>query len=199
MKSDILISGRGRPYLDGDSIDHGAPLVFAVHGVLTAAECTELIARIEALGPTNAPITTGRGFVMMPEVRNNERVMFDDHALARELFARLAELLPEQVCGMRKHGVNERFRCYRYTPGQRFAPHHDGAFRRDVAEQSQLTLMVYLNDGFGGGTTRFLDDDLDVVPHTGDALLFQHRQLHEGSVVTSGVKYVLRSDVMYRR
>jgi hypothetical protein len=28
------------------------------------------------------------------------------------------------------------------------------------------------------------------------ALLFQHQLLHEGCVVTSGVKYVLRSDVM---
>jgi hypothetical protein len=30
------------------------------------------------------------------------------------------------------------------------------------------------------------------------ALLFQHQLLHEGSEVTSGVKYVVRSDVMYR-
>lgn len=158
-----------------------------------------MIARIEALGPTDAPITTGRGFVMMPDVRNNERVMFDDHVLARELFARLAAALPDQLCGMRKHGVNERFRCYRYRPGQRFAAHQDGAFCRDANEHSQLTLMVYLNEGFGGGTTRFLDDDREVVPRSGDALLFQHRQWHEGAVVTSSVKYVLRSDVMYRR
>jgi hypothetical protein len=34
---------------------------------------------------------------------------------------------------------------------------------------------------------------------TGHALLFQHRLLHEGCPVRSGIKYVLRSDVMYRR
>ena len=31
------------------------------------------------------------------------------------------------------------------------------------------------------------------------ALLFQHRLLHEGAEVTAGVKYVVRSDIMYRR
>jgi hypothetical protein len=36
-------------------------------------------------------------------------------------------------------------------------------------------------------------------PKPGRALLFQHFLLHEGSAVTRGVKYVMRSDVMYRR
>lgn len=35
-------------------------------------------------------------------------------------------------------------------------------------------------------------------PRTGTALLFQHLLVHEGCVVRTGVKYVLRSDVMYR-
>ena len=94
--------------------------------------------------------------------------------------------------------MNERFRCYRYEPGQRFAPHFDGAFVRDAHERSHLTLMVYLNEGFGGGSTAFLDWDREVAPRLGSALVFQHRLLHEGCTVTSGVKYVLRSDVMYR-
>jgi hypothetical protein len=57
--------------------------------------------------------------------------------------------------------------------------------------------MVYLNEGFGGGTTAFHDFDVAATPRTGAALVFQHQLLHEGCVVTSGVKYVLRSDVMY--
>jgi prolyl 4-hydroxylase len=194
----VEIAGRGRPYVDGDSLDHGVALAFTVPSVLSASECAAMIARIDALGPSDAPITTERGFAMMPEVRNNQRVMFDDIPLADALYQRLAAALPEHVCGARKHGVNERFRCYRYAPGQQFAPHFDGAFRRDAHEHSQLTLMVYLNEGFGGGATRFLDDGRDVVPTTGTALIFQHHQLHEGMRVTSGVKYVLRSDVMYR-
>jgi predicted 2-oxoglutarate/Fe(II)-dependent dioxygenase YbiX len=172
--------------------------VFTIPNVLTAAECASTIARIEALGPTSAPITTARGFEMRPEVRNNQRVMFDDLALASELFARIAAELPDPLCGMRKIGVNERFRCYRYTPGQYFAPHFDGAFVRNHHERSLLTFMIYLNEGFDGGGTAFLDDDRLIVPRTGAALLFQHRLLHEGCVLVAGTKYVLRTDVMYR-
>jgi hypothetical protein len=47
-------------------------------------------------------------------------------------------------------------------------------------------------------TVPFLDLEKRIEPHAGMALLFQHRLLHEGSEVTSGVKYVVRSDVMYR-
>ncbi len=58
--------------------------------------------------------------------------------------------------------------------------------------------MVYLNDDFTGGTTNFLHLEKRIEPRAGMALFFQHRLLHEGSEVTDGVKYVLRSDVMYR-
>lgn len=72
---------------------------------------------------------------------------------------------------------------------------YDGAFAR--SDRGLLTLMIYLNEGFAGGSTRFHDWDIDVVPRTGMALLFQHRVLHEGCVIEAGVKYALRSDVMY--
>ncbi len=40
---------------------------------------------------------------------------------------------------------------------------------------------------------------LRVQPQRGKALIFAHRQLHEGAAVVRGRKYVLRSDVMYRQ
>ena len=61
--------------------------------------------------------------------------------------------------------------------------------------------MVYPNSDFVGGETRFYDQDrglrLTVRPARGMALGFEHLQLHEGSPVVSGRKYVLRTDVMY--
>lgn len=193
----VIVPGSGRRYLDGDSLDQSAPLVFSIADVWPADACAAMIARIEALGPSDAPITTAAGFVMRPDIRNNTRVMFDDVALAQALFARIGAALPAQLAGRRPVGVNERFRCYRYEPGQRFAPHFDGAYQRSGTECSELTLMVYLNDAFTGGKTAFHDHGVEVTPRTGDALLFQHRLLHEGCVVVSGAKYVLRSDVMY--
>jgi predicted 2-oxoglutarate/Fe(II)-dependent dioxygenase YbiX len=107
--------------------------------------------------------------------------------------------LPERLEGtLRAVGANERLRCYRYLPGQYFAPHFDGHFRRDDGDESLLTLMVYLNACEGGGHTVFTDLELEVKPTTGMAVLFNHRLLHEGAKVTAGVKYAVRSDVMYR-
>jgi prolyl 4-hydroxylase len=196
----ILVRGTGRPYIDGDSLDLSAPLVWTIAEVMTAAECADAIARIEQLGPSAAPITTHRGFEMRSDIRNNQRVMFDDPPLAKRLFARIRDAVPPALCGMHAVGANERFRCYRYTRGQRFAPHYDGAYVRSPEERSLLTLIIYLNDGFEGGQTAFysFDRDLVVAPRTGSALVFQHLLLHEGCVVDAGVKYAMRSDVMYR-
>lgn len=192
----MLIPGTGRPYLDGDSLDQTAPLAFTIADVMSAAECAAMVDRIEALGPTGAPVSMARGEVMRPDIRNNQRVMFDDVALAARLYDRVAVALPA-LCRTRPVGANERFRGYKYQRAERFAPHLDGSFVRNPDERSELTLMVYLNQGFAGGSTLFLDHEVEVVPRTGLALLFQHRVLHEGSPVLGGTKYVLRSDVMY--
>ncbi len=176
----------------------GMLLFWEVPDVLSAAECSELMARIDAGGPTAAPVTTSKGMVMRPDIRNNERVMFDDAALATSLFLRVKSTVPLKVLKRAPIGANERLRCYRYRPGQRFAPHFDGSFRRSDTEESELTLIVYLNDDFEGGDTAFLDFTHRVRPKRGSALLFFHRLLHEGCTVVSGTKYVVRSDVMYR-
>src|SRR5688500_17062136 len=179
---DVLVPGTGRPYVDGDRLDLGGPVVFTIPNVLDSDQCAATIRRIEELGPEDAPITTAAGFVMRPDVRNNRRVVFDDVPLAQLVFDRVSHALPATLCGMRLKGANERFRAYRYDVGHRFAPHYDGAFCRNARERSLLTLMVYLNDDFRGGTTRFHDYELDVVPRPGMALVFQHYVLHEGCV-----------------
>ncbi len=183
-----------------EELDSRNPLVLTLDAVLSEEACTALIARIEAAGPTAAPITTARGFELRPDIRNNTRVMFDDVALAARLFERVRAHVPARLEGdWELCGANERLRCYRYEPGQYFAPHFDGAFTRSVHERSLLTFIVYLNECEAGGHTGFLDLELAVKPRTGAALLFNHHLLHEGAVVTAGLKYALRSDLMYRR
>jgi predicted 2-oxoglutarate/Fe(II)-dependent dioxygenase YbiX len=194
----VLVPAFRSGYVDGDSLDASKPLVWTIDDVFNRDECAATIAKIEELGPEAAPITTAVGYVMRPDVRNNERVIFDSELLAKELFGRIAPTLPDPLADMKPVGANERFRCYRYKPGQQFKPHFDGAYRRDEREVSLLTAMVYLNDGFEGGETAFLDHGVTVIPRAGSVLLFQHRMLHEGCQVISGTKYVLRSDVMYR-
>jgi hypothetical protein len=174
-----------------------------LHGALSAAECADFLHLAEAIGFHDAPVTTSGGFVMMPELRNNTRVIHDDERMAASLWERFAPALPPRIGSFTAVGLNERFRFYRYRPGQFFRWHRDGAFYRSEREQSLLTLMLYLDEGCEGGSTDFDVPDQDcpirVVPERGMALVFQHRLRHQGAPVLHGVKQVLRTDVMYRR
>ena len=42
-------------------IDVGCPLVWTVDGILSPAECRDLIVRLEEIGFEAAPVTTARG------------------------------------------------------------------------------------------------------------------------------------------
>ena len=103
--------------------------------------------------------------------------------------------------------------------------------------RSYLTFLIYLNDNFEGGETKFYypvtttstststnkDDNNDtstsakpasetktktslvargVIPKRGSVLIFPQGNtaslLHEGSAVTKGIKYVIRTDVLYQ-
>jgi len=149
--------------------------------------------------------------------------------LVTPLFQRLLPLLPSTLSdGARLVGINARWRCFRYSQGATYRAHIDGAWPGSgVAEgpvyvedsfgsgvTSRLTLLLYLNEGFqGGGTTFFLPregvegaiDAFSVEPRMGCALTFPHGDatgslVHEGSSVShGGVKYIIRSDVLYSR
>lgn len=184
--------------------------LFTLSNVLSPQECAEYIADSENMGYTPAGLTVGRDeYMMVPGVRNNERVILDDQKRAADLWHRIAEYVPATIDNWTAGRLNERLRFYRYDPDQRFAPHGDGSYRPRNGERSRLTLMIYLNDGFEGGDTRFYIHqhylallekeavpDVSVVPKTGMALCFRHELLHEGTRVIRGRKYVLRSDVM---
>jgi predicted 2-oxoglutarate/Fe(II)-dependent dioxygenase YbiX len=180
--------------LDGDRI-------FVIRDFITPGECTSFVAKSEDAGYDEATITTSAGVVKDKEIRDNARLIWDDLSLAEMLWERARPFLPACIDGWQVLGLNERFRFYRYDPGQKFAPHFDGYFRRDDGERSQLTFMVYLNEEFTGGETKFYSNDrmplVSVRPACGMALVFTHLQLHEGAPVIQGRKYVLRTDVMY--
>jgi predicted 2-oxoglutarate/Fe(II)-dependent dioxygenase YbiX len=171
--------------------------IFTIPRLFTPEECREYIELTEALGYEPAPITTASGFIMRPDIRNNTRVIIDDPDRAHGLWERVRGEIPMFLDGRQAIGLNERFRFYRYDPGERFAPHRDGAYRRPNGELSLLTFMVYLSDGFTGGETNFAQ--ASITPELGMALVFKHPLLHEGAAVTTGRKYVLRSDVMFGR
>ncbi|KAL9597595.1 MAG: hypothetical protein Q9219_005034 [cf. Caloplaca sp. 3 TL-2023] len=111
--------------------------------------------------------------------------------------------------------LNERMRFLKYTKGQYFRPHCDGSYvTPDGDEISYFTLHLYLNEQeplvpgakVEGGATRFhslsWDEEkyFDVEAKTGRVLIFQHRDLlHSGDDVRNGVKYTLRTDLMFKK
>ncbi|WP_169977710.1 prolyl hydroxylase family protein [Tautonia rosea] len=176
--------------------------VFVIRGFLSPEECSRFIAEFERIGFSEAPVTTRFGAIRMPDIRDNDRLIVDDTGLAAHWFERATPFLPRRIGSWELSGLNERFRSYRYDPGQSFKRHLDGYFRRPDGERSLFTFMAYLNDDFDGGTTAFYDADqqpiASIVPEQGMALVFRHAILHEGNPVEQGRKYVLRTDVMYR-
>ena len=58
--------------------------------------------------------------------------------------------------------------------------------------------MVYLNGPRLGAETCFPDCDVTVRPSPGRALLFDHHLPHESKALRAGLKYAVRSDVMFR-
>ena len=177
------------------SLNKIADGIFTIPNFFSVQECSHRIRLSEESGFELATLSTVGGTVVDETVRNNSRVITDDQTLAAELWNRLRVALPVFMDGRQAIGINERFRFYRYEPGQRFVGHVDGRFRRENGEESRLTFMIYLNDDFMGGETSF--HDLVIAPCRGTALIFRHELFHEGRPVIQGKKYVLRSDVMF--
>ncbi len=173
---------------------HGAG-VFTIAGFLSRAECGAYIESSERRGYAEAGIRTDDVEVLYKKARNNDRVVFDDHDLARLLYDRAKPLLPPEIDGWKLCGFNERFRYYRYAETQQFDWHLDGTVRVVKGRESFLTFMIYLNDGFEGGSTEFGWEK--IAPVEGMALVFPHRVRHRGAPLIAGTKYVLRTDVMY--
>ena len=170
--------------------------IFTVEDFLTRTECLQYVVRSEEIGYELAKVNTASGSKVKTDVRNNSRAFLNSEELAQELWHKLAPFAPPRLGHSAPIGLNELFRFYRYQRGHKFKGHYDESYTRNAQEASYFTFMVYLNDNFQGGDTTFRG--VRIRPRQGMALLFLHSLYHEGSEVTQGVKYVLRSDVMYR-
>jgi len=150
--------------------------------------------------------------------RSNTRMITTDPGLSEVLYQRIKACCPPtyecegaiwEICGL-----NERFRWCKYVKGQRFGIHCDAVFARSLTEKSFYTVNIYLNCGkteFEGGRTCFYnpkkgmkgyDMTVGVQASPGLALMFNQypeQIFHDGEEVTSGVKYLMRTDVMYRK
>jgi prolyl 4-hydroxylase len=172
------------------------PEVFVIENFYNKEECHRCIEWSEQQGYEEAKVNIHGQQVMMKNIRNNSRVMFKDETLATGIFEKIKPFVPQQIGLAKLLGLNELFRFYKYEPGQQFKRHRDGSYQRNEKEFSLLTLLIYLNEAFEGGATSFTEAVYQ--PTTGAAMVFPHFVLHQGDALVSGVKYVLRTDIMYQ-
>ncbi|KAI1438375.1 hypothetical protein GGR50DRAFT_691240 [Xylaria sp. CBS 124048] len=208
--------------------------------VLSPSECAQLLQLAEASvrdedkkpddgSPWgDARVNIGGGYeVEVPHYRKSGRIIWDQQDVVDRLWNRIVAV-PEirtrlaSVVGQRGdeyafYRVNKRLRFLKYTPGQFFKSHCDGAYEEATPDGGGMaitfmTVHLYLNDSqqavgpdaeLRGGATSFLSADgsrkLDVDPKAGRVLIFQHAKLqHCGDEVLAGTKYTVRTDIMYR-
>ena len=192
---------------------------FVVKDVLTPNECAAWIQRAEQEGfqcPSGSEMFAGK----------RKRVILKSEGLASRMWDKISTVIPARVHdekasssfsfsgpanNIRSGGyfathINPLFRFSKYEQGDQFAIHTDTCYAKDECETGLCTILLYLNgcDNMQGGETVILpngegNEKITISPEPGLALVFYHMLPHAGLEVTSGCKYVIRSDVMYRR
>jgi prolyl 4-hydroxylase len=178
------------------------PEVMLYRQLFSADECDYLL---EVARPLFQPSTvnTGSGGVVRDPIRTSDGAtidwMIEDpavHALNRRLAA---------VSGT-DAGQGEALQILRYRAGQEYRPHYD--FVRASDNQRVLTALVWLNEGYAGGATRFVKTGLSVTGQRGDCLLFRNAlsdrsvdplSEHAGLPVTAGEKLLASRWIRERR
>jgi hypothetical protein len=85
------------------------PNIFTISGVLSSTECQQLIDFAEAREFDAATINAWDGPRLDTEVRNNDRFIVDDPALAERVWNRVEAFVPRMLLGRQVRGLNERF------------------------------------------------------------------------------------------
>lgn len=172
----------------------GDPRVALCRGLFTPDECAFLLAAAEPLFRPAVIVDPRTGEQVRNPVRTSDSAHFtlvlEDPAI-HALNRRIAALTGTSAA------QGEPLQVLRYNPGQEFKSHSDALPATD--NQRVMTVLVYLNEGYGGGETVFPTLGLSIRGRTGDALIFHNvdgagrpepRSTHAGLPVTQGTKMV---------
>jgi len=182
---------------------HVANGIFYLRGVLSSAECDALIEASAARIQASTVVDPNSGDFVPDTRRTSQGTHFERAAdpVVAAVERRLAVLsgLPEP------HG--EGLQILHYRVGGEYRPHFDYfdpatpgcALQLKSGGQRLVTIILYLNEVDGGGSTVFPELGLEFLPEKGAALMFasltregalQRQSLHGGSPVTAGVKWI---------
>jgi hypothetical protein len=139
--------------------------------------------------------------------RIHKRRSFINEDIAESIFDRLGSLIPSEVDSLRPRACSSNIRLYKYEEGNTFGPHIDESNRQGNLI-SKFTVLVYLTDvpSCDGGRTIFYKDHkckrelAAISPEKGLLLVHCHGDrclTHESELLKKGLKYVIRTDVLY--
>jgi len=196
------------------------PGAFQLLHVLTPVECEKFLEVTQRVGYIeDAAVSLPRS------VRHNYSLTWVvDERLHNIIWERCKPFMEDEeniFQNKKALGLNKRFRFYKYEQGDYFSLHTDGAWpgsaireRKLITDNygdrfSKMTFLLFLSDDFEGGETSFLVDRknkkyVDVRTPKGGVLCFPHgthplHALHASKEVRNGVKYIIRSDVLYEK
>jgi len=162
--------------------------IIIIDNLLTADECQEIIKERDV---SLMHIERGAGVAIY------DRGSFQSPVWAAKLQQRLRKYLPSSIDPQ----LNVSFRFSKYVDGGYFGIHRDAVSQDTKGRRSFMTVNIFLNEGFNGGETEFIDENGRVVvsakPCPGRAAVFDQQILHRGNLVTGKIpKYLLRTDIM---
>jgi prolyl 4-hydroxylase len=178
------------------------PRIAVIENFLSPAICDWLVERARPKLARARIYDSETGAARTDAARSNSAVDFNivetDMVIAL-VRARIAALCGLPVASLEHTGI------LHYEVGQEFAPHYDfldSNIGADFASRGQrvATFLIYLNDGFEGAETAFVDLDWKYKGAKGDALLFWNvdgtgapdlKTRHAGMAPTRGEKWLL--------
>ncbi|KIG19599.1 WD-repeat protein [Enhygromyxa salina] len=123
--------------------------------------------------------------------------VLDLPVLALRLYHRLLSQLPTSREGAALTGLKPLLRCIEYRKGEGTRAHTDPPRETLDGQLSQLSVLVFLNDHFTGGSVEFPQLGRTVQARTGRVCVFPHSLTHVDHVVLRGRKFVLETEVFY--
>ena len=189
------------------------PVIVLLEGVLSDAECSDLIELARPRLRRSTVVDPGTGTNTVADYRNSEGMFFRLGETA--LIARLEQRFSALMNGPVENG--EGLQLLRYgAGGDTFAPHFDFLIPSNATTSDSIarsgqrlsTLIVYLNDVPQGGETVFPAVGLSVTPRRGNAVYFEYtnshmqvgqKSLHAGAPVARGEKWVVTKWMRARR
>ena len=170
------------------------PRVERVNDVLTDEECKFMIELSDARMARATIFHESEGRFVEDPIRRSDKAGFSivsEWPFVRAINLRIAAATGTNVtCG-------EPLQVLRYGPAQEYRPHFDAI--AGMGNPRVLTALVWLNDDYSGGETRFDELGLSERGRPGDLLMFANtladgspdaRTRHSGAPVTDGIKYM---------